>query len=53
MQPEPKTEADLAAYEEKMKTADEKTRKKLRKPNAPRQPRQPSQLLQQTKQILV
>lgn len=41
-QAQEKHKADLAAYEEKMKTADEKTRKKLRKPNAPRQPRQPA-----------
>jgi len=33
--------ADLAAYQEQMKTADENTRKKLRKPNEPREPRKP------------
>jgi len=36
-----KYKADLAAYEEQLKTADEKTKKKLRKPNPPRQPREP------------
>lgn len=40
-QDQKKYQADLAAYEEQMKTADETTRKKLRKPNAPAQPRQP------------
>jgi hypothetical protein len=32
---------DLAAYEAEMKTADEKAKKKLRKPKEPRAPRQP------------
>ncbi len=40
-QAQEKYKADLAAYEEQMKTADEKTKKKLRKPNPPAQPRQP------------
>ncbi len=40
-QDQEKYQADLAAYEEQMKTADENTRKKLRKPNAPAQPRPP------------
>ena len=40
-QAQEKYKADLAAYEEKMKTADEKTRKSLRKPAEPRQPREP------------
>lgn len=40
-QDQEKYKADLAAYEEQMKTADEKTKKKLRKPIAPAQPRQP------------
>ena len=38
---EKKYAVDLAAYEEKMKTADEKTKKKLREPRKPRQPRKP------------
>ena len=33
--------ADLTHYEEQMKTADEKARKKLRKPREPREPRKP------------
>ena len=33
--------ADLAAYREKMKTADEKTKKKLREPRKPKLPREP------------
>jgi alpha-galactosidase len=37
-QAQEKYKADLAAYEEQMKTADEKTRKSLRKPAEPRQP---------------
>ena len=32
---------DLAAYQEKMKTADEKTKKKLREPRKPKVPREP------------
>lgn len=40
-QTEKKYAADLAAYEEKMKTADEKAKKKLRKPRKPNQPRKP------------
>jgi alpha-galactosidase len=40
-QDQEKYKADLAAYQEQMKTADEKTRKKLRKPNEPREPRKP------------
>ena len=36
-----KYKADLAAYKEQMKTADEKTRKKLREPREPRAPRKP------------
>lgn len=32
---------DLADYEQQLQTADENTRRKLRKPNAPAQPRQP------------
>ncbi|MFZ9937291.1 MAG: sialate O-acetylesterase [Luteolibacter sp.] len=36
-----KYKADLAAYEEQMKTADEKTRMKLSKPKEPAQPREP------------
>ena len=32
---------DLAAYQEKMKTADEKTKKKLREPRKPKLPREP------------
>jgi len=38
---EKKYAADLIAYEEKIKTADDKTKKKLRKPRKPRQPRKP------------
>ena len=41
-QDQEKYKADLAAYETQMKTADEKTKKKLRKPNAPTQPRKPT-----------
>jgi alpha-galactosidase len=40
-QAQEKFKADLAAYEEQMKTADEKTKKKLRQPKEPAQPRQP------------
>ncbi len=40
-QDQEKYQADLAAYEEQLKTADENARKKLRKPNPPAQPRQP------------
>jgi alpha-galactosidase len=40
-QAQEKYKADLAAYEEQMKTADEKTRKTLRKPRAPKQPSEP------------
>ena len=40
-QAQEKYKADLAAYEEQMKTADEKTKKKLRKPNPPAPPRPP------------
>ncbi len=40
-QDQEKYKADLAAYEEQMKTADEKAKKKLRKPREPRAPRQP------------
>jgi hypothetical protein len=36
-----KYKADLAVYEEQLKTADEKARKKLRKPREPRAPRNP------------
>jgi alpha-galactosidase len=38
---EEKYAADLAAYREKMKTADEKTKKKLREPRKPKLPRVP------------
>ena len=38
---EKKYAADLAAYQEKMKTADEKTKKKLREPHKPKLPREP------------
>lgn len=38
---EKKYAIDLAAYQEKMKTADEKTKKKLREPRKPKQPREP------------
>jgi alpha-galactosidase len=38
---EEKYAADLAAYREKMKTADEKTKKKLREPRKPKLPREP------------
>ena len=38
---EKKYAADLAAYREKMKTADEKTKKKLREPRKPKLPREP------------
>ncbi len=38
---EKKYAADLAAYKEKMKTADEKAKKKLREPRKPRLPRKP------------
>ena len=38
---EKKYAADLAAYQEKMKTADEKTKKKLREPRIPKLPREP------------
>jgi len=37
-----KYKSDLAAYKEQMKTADEKTRKKLREPREPRAPRKPN-----------
>jgi alpha-galactosidase len=40
-QAQEKYKADLAAYEEQMKTADEKTKKTLRKPKAPKQPKEP------------
>lgn len=40
-QDQEKYKADLAAYEEQMKTADEKARKKLKKPREPRTPRKP------------
>ncbi len=40
-QAQEKYKADLAAYEEQMKTADEKTKKKLSKPKEPAQPRAP------------
>ena len=40
-QAQEKYKADLAAYEAQLKTADENTKKKLRKPNAPQPPRQP------------
>ena len=40
-QEQEKYKADLAAYEEQMKTADEKARKKLPKPREPGQPRKP------------
>jgi alpha-galactosidase len=40
-QAQEKYKADLAAYEEQMKTADEKTKKKLRQPKEPSQPRAP------------
>ena len=40
-QDQEKYKADLAVYEEQVKTADEKARKKLRKPREPRQPRKP------------
>lgn len=39
---EKKYAADLAAYKEKMKTADEKAKKKLREPRKPRLPRKPT-----------
>ena len=38
---EKKYAADLAIYQEKMKTADEKTKKKLREPRKPKLPREP------------
>lgn len=38
---EMKYDSDLAAYKEKMKTADEKTKKKLREPRKPKLPRKP------------
>ena len=38
---EKKYAADLAAYREKMKIADEKTKKKLREPRKPKLPREP------------
>ena len=38
---EKKYAADLAAYREKMKTADENTKKKLREPRKPKLPREP------------
>jgi len=38
---EKKYAAELAAYREKMKTADEKTKKKLREPRKPKLPREP------------
>ena len=38
---EKKYAADLAAYREKMKTANEKTKKKLREPRKPKLPREP------------
>lgn len=41
-QDQEKYKADLAAYEEQMKTADENAKKKLRKPKAPREPRKPA-----------
>ena len=41
-QDQEKYKADLTAYEEQMKTADEKARKKLRKPREPRVPRKPN-----------
>ncbi|MDB4637333.1 sialate O-acetylesterase [Planctomycetaceae bacterium] len=40
-QDQEKYKVDLVAYEEQMKTADEKARKKLRKPREPRAPRKP------------
>jgi len=40
-QAQEKYRADLAAYEEQMKTANEKTKKRLRKPVEPRQPKAP------------
>ncbi len=40
-QDQKKYKADLAAYEQQMKTADEKARKKLREPREPREPRKP------------
>ncbi len=40
-QDQEKYEAELAAYEEQMKTADDNARKKLRQPKAPSQPRPP------------
>lgn len=40
-QDQEKYKADLAAYKEQMKTADEKARKKLREPREPRTPRKP------------
>lgn len=41
-QDQAKYKADLAAYKEKIKNADEKTRKKLREPREPRVPRKPN-----------
>ena len=41
-QDQEKYKADLAAYEVQIKTADENTKKKLRKPHAPVQPRKPA-----------
>lgn len=41
-QAQEKYKADLAAYEEQIKTADENTKKKLRQPKAPPQPRKPT-----------
>ena len=38
---EKKYAADFAAYQEKLKTADEKTKKKLREPQKPKLPREP------------
>ena len=40
-QAQEKYKADLAAYEEQMKIADEKTKKKLSKPKEPRKPKAP------------
>jgi hypothetical protein len=43
---EKKYAADLAAYREKMKTADEKIQKKLREPRKPKLPREPKSFSQ-------
>lgn len=41
-QDQEKYKADLATYEAQIKTADENTKKKLRKPNSPAKPRKPT-----------